>query len=190
MRSLLFAVTLAAAQSADLPGPGIPESLALERAAGVAGLRYELTFSVPASVREPVHGRAVVRFTLDVPRRVVLDFAQPRERVRSVTIGGRPVAFSAHENHLLIPSSATSAGPNEISVEFVAGDEPLNRNDEFLYTLIVPARAHLAFPAFEQPDMKARYTLTLEVPADWQAVSNAAEVDRVPAGEGRQRVSG
>ena len=50
----------------------------------------------------------------------------------------------------------------------------LNRDGEFLYTLFVPARAHLAFPCFDQPDLKARYTLTLDVPAGWMAVSNGA----------------
>ena len=61
-----------------------------------------------------------------------------------------------------------------MAIEFVAGDEPLNRDREFLYTLFVPARAHRAFPCLDQPDLKARYTLTLEVPPGWQAVSNAA----------------
>ena len=68
-------------------------------------------------------------------------------------------------------------------MDFAAGDEALNRNDEFLYTLFVPARARLAFPCFDQPDLKARYTLTLTVPAGWQAVSNGAAVTRT-AGEG------
>ena len=67
-------------------------------------------------------------------------------------------------------------------MDFVAGDEALNRNDEFLYTLFVPARARLAFPCFDQPDLKARYTLTLTVPAGWQAVSNGAALTRT-AGE-------
>ena len=63
-------------------------------------------------------------------------------------------------------------------MDFTAGDESLNRNDEFLYTLFVPARAQFAFPCFDQPDLKARYRLTLEVPADWQAIANGAETIR------------
>ena len=70
----------------------------------------------------------------------------------------------------------TTAGANRIEFEFTAGDEALNRNDEFLYTLFVPARAQLAFPCFDQPDLKARYTLSLTVPDGWQAVANGAEV--------------
>ena len=70
----------------------------------------------------------------------------------------------------MIPEDQTVAGMNRIKFEFVAGDEALNRNDEFLYTLFVPSRARLAFPCFDQPDLKARYTLTLRVPDGWQAV--------------------
>ena len=62
------------------------------------------------------------------------------------------------DGHIVIPAEWTTAGSNQIEFEFIAGDEALNRNDEFLYTLFVPARARLAFPCFDQPDLKARYT--------------------------------
>ena len=77
--------------------------------------------------------------------------------------------------HIVIPAKATRAGANRIEIEFIAGDDALNRNDEFLYTLFVPSRARLAFPCFDQPDLKARYRLTLSVPDGWQAVANGAE---------------
>ena len=66
----------------------------------------------------------------------------------------------------------TRSGENTVEITFTAGDQSLNRNDSFLYTLLVPERARTLFPCFDQPDMKALYTLSLEVPADWKAVSN------------------
>lgn len=176
MLSLLLATMLSAQTGATLPGPGISETLARERAVAIRGLRYELAVTVPADRRDPVEARVVVRFTLAAPHRIVLDFAQPRDRVRHVRAGGRDVAFVTGNGHLTIPAEATRAGENEIAIEFLAGDEALNRNDEFLYTLFVPARAHRTFPCFDQPDLKARYTLTLDVPAGWQMVSNGAAV--------------
>ena len=119
-----------------------------------------------------------VRFTLQAPHRVVLDFAQPREHVRAVRAGQAGVAFTLQNGHLTIPADATRAGQNELTVDFVAGDESLNRTDDFLYTLFVPARAHLAFPSFDQPNLKARYTLSLTVPEGWEAVANGAERER------------
>jgi aminopeptidase N len=64
----------------------------------------------------------------------------------------------------------------------VAGDESLNRNNDFLYTLFVPARARYAFPCFDQPSLKGRYSLTLEIPAAWQVTANGAEIGRHTAG--------
>ena len=66
---------------------------------------------------------------------------------------------------------------------FAPATSPLNRNPEFLYSLFVPARAHLAFPCFDQPDLKARYTLELAVPAGWAAVANGAELSRDTSGD-------
>jgi aminopeptidase N len=178
MLTLLVAMTLAAQGGTDVPGPGIPEALARERAAIVRNLRYELAFIVPANRKEPVQGTVVVRFVLEAPHRIVLDFAQPRERVRTVRSAGRDIRFQFENGHVTIPAEATQAGQNEIAIDFLAGDESLNRSDEFLYTLFVPARAHFAFPSFDQPNLKARYTLSLTVPAGWEAVANGAERGR------------
>ncbi|HEY4659687.1 MAG TPA: M1 family aminopeptidase, partial [Gemmatimonadaceae bacterium] len=89
--------------------------------------------------------------------------------------------------HLVVPESALRVGDNEITIGFLAGDAPLNRNAEFMYTLFVPARARLAFPCFDQPDLKARYSLALDIPASWEALANGPEVARETA-EGRTRL--
>jgi aminopeptidase N len=187
MLALFLAAVMVLQSGGDPPGPGVPETLARERAAVIRDLRYDLTFIIPEERRAAVNGLVVVRFTLAAPHRVVLDFAQPRERIRSVRSGGRDVMYTFADEHLTIPAAATVAGANEITIEFVAGDEALNRNDEFLYTLFVPARAHRTFPSFDQPNLKARYTLTLNVPAGWQAVANGAAMD-APANAGRSRI--
>jgi aminopeptidase N len=164
------------------PDAGIAETLARERAAAIRDLRYDLDLVVPSTRGAPVTGRVVIRFSLVAAGRVVLDFARPREAVRGVRLDGREAAFELANGHLVIGSA--SAGAHELAIEFVAGDEALNRNDEFLYTLFVPARARLTFPCFDQPDLKARYALTLTVPAGWQAVSNAAARDTASAVRG------
>jgi aminopeptidase N len=107
-----------------------------------------------------------------------LDFAQPADHLVSITRKGIPVPFTLADGHVVVDASQVRAGENELELEFIAGDDPLNRNEEFLYSLFVPARAHLAFPCFDQPDLKARYSLTLELPATWVTTANAAEVSR------------
>jgi len=176
---IAWAAVLAAASVSTLPpGRGISESLALERAQTIQSVHYGLTFHIPERKTDAIHSSEVLRFSLRAPHRVVLDFDQPREHVLEIRVNGRAVEIAFLEGHLVVPSSATKAGENAIRIEFIAGDESLNRNDDFLYTLFVPARAHLAFPCFDQPNLKGRYQLALEIPESWQAVSNGAESDR------------
>ena len=183
MLSLLLAMTMANQTGAEPPGRGISETLAQERAAAIRELRYDLSFIVPQDPGEPVQGRAVIRFTLSAPHRIAFDFGQPPDRVRSIRAGGVTIAPAFQDGHLVVPAQATKAGENEIVIEFVAGDEALNRDREFLYTLFVPARAHRTFPCFDQPDLKARYTLSLDVPAGWEAVANAPATASDAAGQ-------
>jgi aminopeptidase N len=182
-----FMVALTLLGSADTqppaaPGPGVSETLARQRTAAIRELKYELSFTIPAGRQTAVRGRSVARFALDKPQPVVFDFAQPAERLTQVRAGGRVVSTIVRDGHIVIPAEMTKAGANEIEFDFVAGDDALNRNDEFLYTLFVPARARLTFPCFDQPDLKARYRLTLVTPDGWQAIANGAEVGRKASG--------
>ena len=171
------------------PGPGVPLALAQSRAARITALRYELHFSIPASASEPIAGRATIRFRLaDASLPLPLDFDAPGGRIAALTSGGVPVDASAAGGHLVLPAAALRAGENEIGITFTAGDASLNRNPDFMYTLFVPARAHLAFPCFDQPDLKAKWTLSLDVPSEWQALANGAETGRREAG-GRATVT-
>ena len=177
MVSIVLAALLAAA--ADQPvAAGVPEALARERADAFRNVRYELAFVIPEDRAEPVLGRVVIRTTLTTPRRIVLDFEQPRESVQAVRVHDRPIDFTIENGHLIVPASETVAGENAIEVQFIAGNEALNRNDDFLYTLHVPARARYTFPCFDQPDIKARYTLTLMFPDGWQVLANGIDTQQ------------
>lgn len=176
---IAWAGLLAAATAAVLPpGPGISETFANQRAAAIRNLRYDLSFRIPAKKSDPIAAVEVIRFDLRAPSSVVLDFDQPRDHLRQVLMNGHAVEFAITDGHVVLPQSPSKAGENAVTINFTAGDEALNRNNDFLYTLFVPARAHLTFPCFDQPNLKARYTLTLEVPPDWQVVANGAEAAR------------
>jgi aminopeptidase N len=175
-------------QSTNPPGPGIPFALAEERAQRISELRYDLQFSIPAEPTAPITGRAIVSFVLkDATRPLALDLASP-QRVKAASVNGTPSAIVRVPDHVIVPAADLRDGKNEITVEFVAGDAALNRNAEFLYTLFVPARAHLTFPCFDQPDLKARWKLTLNIAADWQAIANGAVLAETPT-DNRKTIS-
>ena len=169
----------------DTNAPGVPLSLAEERAARIRDVRYELRFSIPEAMTATVIGAVTIHFTLsDASHPLVLDFAGNPDRVRDVRAGSTPSAVDVRNEHIVIPVSALRQGANAITLSFDASDLALNRSPEFMYTLFVPARARLAFPCFDQPDIKARYALTLDVPAGWEAVSNGLETGRDPKDSG------
>jgi aminopeptidase N len=174
---------------ASTVAPGVPRTLAESRVARVSDLRYELRATIPALVTEPVVAAEVIRFTLrDSSSALALDFSEPGSRISALSVNGKTVPVQAVNGHVLLPADALATGANEVRLAFRAGDGSLNRNPEYLYTLFVPARAHQAIPCFDQPDLKARWALALDVPAGWQALGNGAETSREESG-GRVRLT-
>jgi aminopeptidase N len=171
------------------PDLGITEGLARERAARLSKLRYDLAFTIPAVRSQPIGGRALIRFSLaSAGEPLVLDYLPDRAGIlRSVEANGARIAIRQVNGHIIVPKDALRPGENSLALDFNAGDAPLNRGDDFLYTIFVPARAHLAFPCFDQPDLKARWSLALDVPDGWQVLGNGAELER-GGGDGRTRV--
>ena len=181
--AILGGVTLAHAQSVVDAGPGVPRTLADHRAAVIGDLRYDLRLSVPEESAAPVTGRVSASFRLAEAGPLVFDFAQPADHVHAVRVGGAPVPFEVRDEHVVVPAAAIRAGPVVIDIEFTAGDGSLNRQPDFLYTLFVPDRARVAFPLFDQPNLKARLRLQLDLPAEWRAVANGSAESREVRGE-------
>jgi aminopeptidase N len=171
------------------PPAGISHALAIDRAQRVSQLKYTLELAVPSERREPITGRLTATFALpNASAPIAFDFNQAADHLKTVETNGRRTAAVVGNGHVVIPAYRLRKGMNVVRFDFVAGDESLNRSDDFLYSLFVPARASLAMPCFDQPDLKARWQITLEVPTGWAAVSNEAEADR-SGHEGRTRIT-
>lgn len=176
----------------NLTDTGVSKTLAEYRAATVSNLRYHLKFCIPSSKHTPIYGAEAVRFDLKTPTQVILDFRAKPSKLQSVEVNGKGVDYTFENEHIIIPAAATHGGRNVVKIQFVAGDQSLNRSDDYLYTLFVPDRARTAFPCMDQPDLKARYTLSLDLPAEWVAVSNTtilydSEQGGVVKGRGKSR---
>jgi len=153
---------------------GVGIELARERRANVSNLRYDLAFSIPEDLEQPCSGEVTLCFDLSQRGMLQLDFRPGAEAVRGLSVNGRDIAADVRNEHIVIPAKALRKGKNEVSVSFIPDDAPLNRRPEFLYTLLVPDRARTLFPCFDQPDLKARFSLTLDIPEEWVAVANCA----------------
>ena len=122
----------------------------------------------------PVTGVVTISFILSrAGAPLVLDFAPGATgSVSRLTINGVAVDPRSVNGHIVLPAVRLVDGANTIEVDFTAGNGPLNRRADHLYTIFVPARAHEALPCFDQPDLKGVWSLTLDMPAGWTAVAN------------------
>lgn len=178
----------AMAQNSDLQAKGVSLSLAKHRKETIKELKYTLFFSIPAHRSEPVAGKISIHFNVEKSEEVLLDFREESDKIQKVSANGRPTSYVCRDEHLILPASVIKAGRNVLDIQFTAGDQSLNRNEEFLYTLLVPDRARTVFPCFDQPDLKATFTLQLELPQTWKAVSNTYQVKEEPSGQERKTI--
>ena len=152
--------------------PGVSLELAKERASRVSHIRYELAFRIPEDKAVPLEGTESLTFTLQGRGPVQLDFREGVENLRQLTVNGKPQKIDYRDEHIVLHS--LRKGENRIDITFIPGDQALNRNDGYLYTLLVPALARTVFPAFDQPNLKAVFSLRLDIPENWVAVSDGS----------------
>lgn len=153
---------------------GVSLELASYRKEVISDIVYDLSLNIPSEKEKPILGDLNLTFglsknSIDLP----LDFKEGSKNLKSITINGQESEIVFENEHILLPKSLLKDGENQIGISFIAGETSLNRNEEYLYTLFVPDRARTAFPLFDQPNLKAVYSLTLEIDADWNAISNA-----------------
>ncbi len=163
--------------------PGVALELAERRAATIFNILYDVRLVIPEERAVPISGSVTASFTLTETGSVTFDFAQPADSVHEVRVAADPVDFEVRNEHVIVPAEAVSPGHNVVEIEFTAGDGSLNRQDDFLYTLFVPDRARVALPLFDQPNLKGRFRLRLDVPAAWRAVANGSLSSREVRGD-------
>ena len=157
---------------------GISWELAQHRKSSISNLRYNLSFSIPENNERAIEAIDTLSFDLSEPMDVIIDFNESADKVHRVGCmnGGsgkvRQCNWEFVNGHIVVPKKYTREGRNVIVIEFTAGNQGLNRREGYVYTLFVPDRAHTVFPCFDQPNMKAIFTLNLEVPEGWCIAQN------------------
>jgi aminopeptidase N len=168
------ATTTPAAPPAPPVVPGVARELAEFRKQTISRVAYDLRLTVPATKAAPVRAEETVRFRLrDNRAPVQLDFKGQASQLHTLTINGQPAAIDYRQEHLVLPAAALRLGDNEVKISLDAGDLSLNRNADYLYTLLVPDRARTVVPVFDQPNLKATFALALTVPPGWKTVANS-----------------
>ncbi|TXD50781.1 MULTISPECIES: M1 family metallopeptidase [unclassified Polaribacter] len=159
---------------------GISYELANYRKQQIADVVYNLHFKILKEKESPIPSKLEVNFTLkDLQNDVILDFNEATSKLKSIKINGVKSEIKHQKEHIIIDQTTLVLGGNCIEILFDAGESSLNRNDEFLYTLLVPDRASTLFPCFDQPDMKANYNLKITAPTDWKVLAGGFEKSNI-----------
>jgi len=173
---------------------GIPRELARKRASEISDLRYHILFTLaPHAANTPGHEE--INFRLRAPVQLLLDFREGT--ATTLMVNNTAVPVKAENGHIELPADKLRAGENRVTLDFTSPVAPAgkaitrheDRDDdtEYLYTLFVPMDASMAFPCFDQPDLKASFRLELTAPENWTVISNTAIESASAAAPGQRR---
>lgn len=163
---------------------GVPEEMAMYRSFQFSDVHYNLSFNIPAELKEPIPSQLELNFNVEqLQEPVILDFKEETSKIKSISINGKNATILHKQEHIILPKEHLITGKNTVTIAFIAGELSLNRNEDYLYTLLVPDRARTLFPCFDQPNIKARYTLNITAPKDWQVLCGTKEINSTSKGD-------
>lgn len=164
---------------------GVDLQLATHRAEAISNVHYEITLDfslnrdsdfILTDRRAPVDGHILITFNAAYSDDVVLDFSA-EGGLLNTNVNGELYEPLVENGHIVIGKERIRKGQNEIEISFRPGNNALNHREDFVYTLLVPDKASMLFPCFDQPDIKAKFRLHLLLPsANALAVSNSPVV--------------
>ncbi|NLU84002.1 aminopeptidase N [Rhodococcus sp. HNM0569] len=178
--------------------PNLTRDQAAERAALLSNLEYgielDLTDGRGAPGERTFRSSTTIRFDAQPGSSTFVDIMAAT--IHTASLNGAPLDVSAYDESTGI-ALPTLAEHNELVVDadcvYSHTGEGLHRfvdpTDDavYLYSQFETADAKRMFACFDQPDLKARYTITVTAPTDWKVVSNSAVVETVAPEPGVHR---
>jgi len=166
---------------------------AFARSARIANVDYVLDFTLTG--KETFAGTTTVTFDLkDTGSAVTLDLN--KAKVKSVSANGKPVPTRYNDWFITIEPGALVKGRNTVTVAYErahsTNGEGLHRMVDpvdgkvYTYSHFEPVAAQQMFALFDQPDLKASYTVSVTAPKDWHVVTTTRETKIEDAGASRR----
>ncbi len=167
---------------------------ATDRARRVSDVSYELAIDLERG-REGYRGDVTIRFSLAGNGPLFLDHTG--KRIERLEVNGRAIDAPDWTGYRLTLPADALAATNVVRIQYEHdynhdGDgfhqfvDPED-GEEYFYSNFEPYEAHRLFPCFDQPDIKARYRVTVTAPEAWVVIANYPEQSREAAGDGRVR---
>ena len=171
---------------------GVSRELAKWRSANYSDIRYKLNITLEKGA-PLMRGDIEIRVNLTeegAKNDLILDwrttqFANDKDKPFADVVAvndASEILTSQPNEHIRIPKDLLKTGENFIKIQFASpiktSGAAITRyvdkedNAEYIYSLFVPSDASTAFPVFDQPDLKARFSLIVNAPVDWEVVTN------------------
>ena len=172
-----------------MPGLNLSRTEAKDRAEHLYVNSYAVTLDVTKG-EETFYSKSEVSFTCNKPGYSTFIDAVGRS-VISATLNGAAVDVSNFdgESIFLTNLAADNTLVIELEAEYSKSGEGLQRSvdpadgEVYLYSQGETAHIRNMFACFDQPSLKATFTLTVTTPGHWQAVSNNPVESKTTKGE-------
>jgi aminopeptidase N len=172
-----------------VPGLNLSRTEAKDRAEHLYVNSYAVTLDVTKG-EETFYSKSEVSFTCNKPGYATFIDAVGRS-VISATLNGAAVDVSGFdgESIFLTNLAADNVLVIELEAEYSKSGEGLQRSvdpadgEVYLYSQGETAHIRNMFACFDQPSLKATFTLTVTTPGHWAAVSNNPVESKVVKGE-------
>jgi aminopeptidase N len=171
-----------------VPGVNISQIEAQERAKYLTIHSYEVTLTIIPG-QETFYSKSLVHFACNQPG-IDTFIDAPARRVISATLNGVAFDVSNFDGESIFLTNL--AADNELIIEldsiFSKNGEGLQYsvdpadNEVYLYSQCAPALTRHMYACFDQPDLKATFTLTATVPNHWEAISNSPVESKIASG--------
>lgn len=162
---------------------------AAERSAIVAVDSYDVVLDLTTSP-ETFNARTTVKFSAKASQATFIDVVAAS--LASATLNGSALDVSSFDGESLFFTPA--AGENILVVDAIARymntGEGLHRfvdpadEEVYLYSQFETADARRMYACFDQPDLKATFALTVDVPDHWEVISNNPIATKEPLRDG------
>ncbi|AOS96009.1 Aminopeptidase N [Microbulbifer aggregans] len=182
--SITSAEPEAAKSSGRADAPELTDQYAKWRKQQIANVDYSISVALDDK-NESFSGTVIAdtKLAKALEQPLTIDFTGGR--VESVAVDGKEVPFQYNDYFISIAPEHLKTGDNQIRITYShpysTDGSGLHRFQDpedgnvYLYTHFEPYKANRFFPHFDQPDLKARYTVDVKAPADWQVVTTARE---------------
>lgn len=171
----------------------LSQAQAMARKARISEIRYNLYIDL-VSLPDAYQGTVQIQFNLvDTASSLEVDFTGGS--VSGIVANGQDIDVGYNGYFITLPADALIAGSNDISISY---SHPYDQDgtglhrfvdpedgNTYLYTYLWPYYSNRLFPNFDQPNLKARYEMTVRATPDWQVVSATMEDSITEDGDAR-----